>query len=66
MGDALSATWAIAVEDCERLVVSGGNLLAWITTDDRRLIAKWSVVPRLFQIELHHRITAVEKKLGWA
>jgi homoserine kinase type II len=49
MGDALSATWAIAVDDCERLVISDGNLLAWITTDDRRLIAKWSVVPRLFQ-----------------
>ncbi len=24
-------------------------MLAWITTDDRRLIAKWSVFPRLFQ-----------------
>lgn len=49
MGDALSDTWAIAVDDCDRLVISGGNLLAWITTDDRHLIAKWSVAPRLFQ-----------------
>jgi homoserine kinase type II len=49
MGDALWETWAIAVDDCDRLVISAGNLLAWITTDDMRLIAKWSVDPLLFQ-----------------
>ncbi len=49
MSDALWDTWAITVEDCDRLVISGRNLLAWITTDDRRLIAKWSVSPSLFQ-----------------
>ena len=49
MGDTLWDTWAIAVDDCDRLVISDGNLLAWITTDDRRLIAKWSVFPRLFR-----------------
>ena len=49
MGDALWDTWAIAVDNCERLVMSAGNLLAWITTNDRRLIAKWSVSPALFQ-----------------
>ena len=49
MGDALWDTWAIAVDACDRLVISAGNLLAWITTGDRRLIAKWSVYPRLFQ-----------------
>jgi homoserine kinase type II len=49
MGDTLWDTWAITVDDCDRLVISGGNLLAWITTDDRRLIAKWSVVSKLFQ-----------------
>ena len=49
MGDALWDTWAIAVDGCDRLVMSAGNLLAWITSDDRRLIAKWSVRPWLFQ-----------------
>jgi homoserine kinase type II len=50
MTETLSDTWAIAVEDCDRLIMSDGNLLAWITTtDERRLIAKWSVFPRLFQ-----------------
>src|ERR1019366_8412143 len=49
MGETLWDTWAIAVDDCERLVISDGNVLAWITSDDRRLIAKWSVFPRLFR-----------------
>jgi homoserine kinase type II len=49
LGGALSDKWAIAVDDCDRLVISAGNLLAWITTGDRRLIAKWSVFPSLFQ-----------------
>lgn len=49
MGDILWDTWAITVDDCDRLVISAGNLLAWITTDDRRLVAKWSVVSKLFQ-----------------
>jgi homoserine kinase type II len=50
LGDTLWGTWAITVDDCDRLVISGGNLLAWITADDRRLIAKWSVDSKLF----HH------------
>jgi homoserine kinase type II len=48
IGDALQDAWGIAVDDCDRLVISAGNLLAWITAGDRRLIAKWSVVPELF------------------
>ena len=48
MGDALWDSWAIAVDDCDRLVISAGNMLAWITTDDRRLIAK-GLLPKLFE-----------------
>lgn len=64
VSDTLRDTWAITVDDCDRLVISAGNLLAWITAGDRRLIAKWSVVPKLFQrladttaltMWLHHR-----------
>lgn len=64
MGDTLWDTWAIPVDDCDRLVISGGKLLAWITADDRRVIAKWSVDSKLFQrladtttltMWLHHR-----------
>jgi hypothetical protein len=45
IGDALWGTWAIAIYDCDRLVISNQNLLPWTTTDDRRLIAKVSVSP---------------------
>jgi homoserine kinase type II len=64
MGDTLWDTWGITADDCDRLVISSGNLLAWITTDDRRLVAKWSVVPERFRrladttaltMWLHHR-----------
>lgn len=49
MGDALWDTWTIAVHDCDRLVISDRNLLAWLTADDKRLIAKLSTSPSLFQ-----------------
>jgi homoserine kinase type II len=49
MGEALWDTWAIAINNCDRLVISNRNLLAWITSDERRLIAKLSVSPSLFQ-----------------
>jgi homoserine kinase type II len=49
MGDALWNTWTIAVHDCDRLVISDRNLLAWLTVDDKRLIAKLSASPSLFQ-----------------
>lgn len=50
LGDALWDGWAIRVDGCDRLVISAGKLLAWITSGDRRLIAKWSVVPAQFPI----------------
>jgi homoserine kinase type II len=49
MGDALLNTWSIAVHDFDRLVISDRNLLAWLTAADRRLIAKLSASPSLFQ-----------------
>ena len=49
MGEALWRTWAIAVHDCDRLVISDRNLLAWVTIDGSPLIAKLSASPSLFQ-----------------
>jgi homoserine kinase type II len=49
IGDALWDTWAIAVHNCDRLVISDRNLLAWVTIDGRHLIAKLSTSPPLFQ-----------------
>lgn len=37
--------WGIRVDSCERIVISAGNALAWVTTPSGRLLAKWSVVP---------------------
>jgi homoserine kinase type II len=52
--------WAIPVDHCDRLVISAANLLAWITSDSRRLIGKWSVAPRLFQ-----RLTDTASLTAW-
>jgi homoserine kinase type II len=49
LGHVLSDTWTIAIQDCDRLVISDRNLLAWITVGDRCLIAKLSVSPSRFQ-----------------
>ena len=48
VADTLSATWGISVDQCDRLVISAWNAMAWITADERRLIAKWSAIPSLF------------------
>jgi homoserine kinase type II len=37
--------WGIRVDSCERIVISGRNALAWVTTPSGRLLAKWSVPP---------------------
>jgi homoserine kinase type II len=49
IGDTLWDIWAITVDDCDRLVISAGNLLAWITAADKPLVAKWSVKSQLFK-----------------
>jgi homoserine kinase type II len=49
IGEALWRTWAIAVQDCDRLVISDRNLLAWVTVDGGRFIAKMSASPSLFR-----------------
>ena len=40
--------WGVRVDSCERIVMSGGNALAWVGTPAGRLLAKWSVVPGRF------------------
>jgi homoserine kinase type II len=64
ISDTLWNTWAIRVDHCDRLVISAGNLLAWVTAGSRPLVAKWSVASKVFQrlsdttsltMWLHHR-----------
>ncbi|GAA4256257.1 hypothetical protein GCM10022255_068400 [Dactylosporangium darangshiense] len=48
MADTLDERWGVRVDSCERIVMSGGNALAWVGTPSGRLLAKWSVVPGRF------------------
>lgn len=38
----LAGSWDIAVESCERLMISGNQAIAWLHTDCGALVAKWS------------------------
>lgn len=58
--DTLAEHWGLRVEACERMVISDANCLAWITVGDRRMIAKWSMEPRLFG-----RLAAIARLTGW-
>ncbi|MEH1129521.1 phosphotransferase [Micromonospora sp. CPCC 206061] len=44
----LDEHWGFRIDSCERIVMSGGNALAWVGTPSGRLLAKWSVVPERF------------------
>lgn len=44
----LSEHWGIRIDSCDRIVMSGGNALAWAGAPSGRLLAKWSVVPERF------------------
>ena len=48
LADTLWEAWAVRVDRCDRLVLSASNLLAWLTADGERIIAKCSVDPALF------------------
>lgn len=38
----LAGTWDVAMESCERLMISGNQAIAWLHTDRGGLVAKWS------------------------
>jgi homoserine kinase type II len=57
----LDRQWGLRLSSCERLVISSTNLMAWITVDERRMIAKWSMHPPLFP-----RLAAIAELTGWA
>jgi homoserine kinase type II len=48
VADTLAEHWGVRIDSCERIVMSGGNALAWAGTPAGRLLAKWSVVPERF------------------
>lgn len=57
----LSKNWGVTVRGCERLVISGQNAIAWVSTADARepLICKWSRDPSQFA-----RLAAIAELLG--
>jgi homoserine kinase type II len=52
--------WGIRVDSCERIVISGRNALAWVTTPSGRLLAKWSVAPERFP-----RLSQIARLTHW-
>src|SRR5690348_12993051 len=44
----LSETWALRVDRCDRFVMSATNLLAWLTADGKRMVAKCSIKAERF------------------
>ncbi|MEU4453375.1 phosphotransferase [Nocardioides sp. NPDC023903] len=56
----LAEHWGLKVAACERLVISDANCLAWIVVDGCRMIAKWSMRPRVFA-----RLEAIARLTVW-
>jgi homoserine kinase type II len=56
----LAEHWELKVAVCERLVISDANCLAWIIVDGCRMIAKWSMRPRVFA-----RLVAIARLAVW-
>lgn len=44
----LEEHWGIQVYACDRIVISGGNALAYVATSSGRVLAKWSVLTERF------------------
>jgi len=57
---ALSDVWGIAVDSCDRIVMSDHNALAWTRSDGNGYILKWSVVPERFS-----RLASVAELTAW-
>lgn len=57
---ALSSRYSLAPDACDRIILSDGNALAWVTCDGEPFIAKWSVVPDRFA-----RLAATARLTTW-
>jgi len=38
----LAEVWALEVDECERIIISDNNAIAWVRTDREELVLKWS------------------------
>ncbi len=48
VADTLDTCWQLPLVRCDRLVISGRNVMAWVQSEDRPLIVKWSSFPKRF------------------
>ncbi len=48
VAEVLERHWNLSVGQCDRLVISSRNVMAWVQAGDRSLVAKWSSLPRRF------------------
>jgi homoserine kinase type II len=60
LSEVLAQHWGLALSSCERLVISSGNIMAWITVGERPMIAKWSMHTPLFT-----RLAAIAQLTRW-
>lgn len=60
LSEVLAQHWNLALSSCERLVINSGNIMAWITVGERRMIAKWSMHTPVFA-----RLAAIARLTHW-
>jgi homoserine kinase type II len=48
VADVVERYWQLEVARCDRLVISGRNVMAWVDAGDGPLIVKWSALPKRF------------------
>jgi len=61
VGRMIEQHWGLEVVNCERIVMSDQNALAWIrTSDQQRLLLKWSVTSERFE-----RLAVISKLTAW-
>ena len=56
----LGQYWGVVISDCQRIVLSDHNALAWLATSSGMLVAKWSVDPERFA-----RLSALADLTQW-
>jgi homoserine kinase type II len=60
VADVLGTYWDVDVVRCNRLVISGRNVMAWVETGGPSLIGKWSSLPHRFS-----RLEDVARLVAW-
>jgi homoserine kinase type II len=60
LADLLANSYGISVEGVDRIIISAGNLLAWLHTPDGSIIAKCCAYPGI-----HQRRLAIAEMLAW-